>query len=170
MKKLLAILLSVVMVMSLFAACGNDDDDEDGDGKSSSYTDPVDRAMKGICCELTKSECKAMFPDEYWEENDFDEYWENTEAQLDSSRERMEEQIGKNAEYSYEITSKEEIEDLSDIQASLNEKYGIPEEDVEQAYSLDFDFTIKGSDDEVNSSSSDSVVVCIRGEWYQYPF
>lgn len=173
MKKLLALLLSLVMVMCLFAACDSDDDDGDGKGSASgSYEDPVERALKAICLQVTEQDCKDMFPEEYWEENDFDEYWENTESRMDASRDAMEEQIGKNAKYSYEITEKTELDEdeLEEIKTALSDQYGIDADDVEKAYSLDFEFCIEGDDDKVESSSDDSIVVCIRGQWYQYPF
>ena len=171
MKKLLAILLSLVMVMCLFAACDKDnDDDDDGEKRGkSSYKDVVETLIMPIEGTFTKKALKDSRPEEYWEENDLDEEWENAESVMENTREQMKAYFGGDFEVTYEITDKEQLkdDDLTEIRERLSERFNISEEDIEEVYDLTVELTYTGEDEEVNETANIKAV-CIRGTWYPY--
>lgn len=169
MKKLLALLLAMVMVLCLFAACDSGDDDDSESKGGNSYEDVVETLIMPMEGTFTKQALKNSRPEEYWEENDLDEEWENAEAVMEDTRERMKDYFGGDFEVAYEITDKEKLEedDLTEIRERLSARFNISEEDIEEVYDLTVELTYTGEDKEENETANIKAV-CIRGTWYPY--
>ena len=171
MKKLLALLLAMVMVMCLFAACDKGDSGDDEEGKKSSqkgYEVIVDLALKRQIGTITKSEYKSAFPDEYWEQFNFDEEWEDYQSGLEDLKARLEEEFGENITTSFKITNAEKFseEDLENLRSEAEEGGILDPDGIEDAYYLDFEYTIKGSESENTDTITTAGVICYKGQWY----
>ena len=54
---------------------------------------------------------------------------------------------------------------IQDLKENLNSRYDINEDDIEKAYSLNVEFTFKGSDNKETTEQS-LTVARIDGEWF----
>ena len=169
MKKLFCLLLAFVMLLS-FAACEKDDKDEkEKKEKTPSYEQPVKDMIDIQVGKATEKQIKRMYPEEVlemWEE-DADELWEEYEDEKEYIVEEYEDQYGKNFKITYKITDKEELKggNLDELADELNYQFDIDMDDVEEAYELEIEFTLKGNDDE-DEYEKTVTVYKLRGQWY----
>lgn len=124
---------------------------------------------KYLIGKATQSTIKNMYPDEYWDENDIDpeDIWESYEEYSDDMVDSLEDEYGKNLRVTYKITDKDKMDkdDLKDLASELHEEWGVKKKSVKQAYELELEVTIKGSEDE-ETDDMDVVVVKIGSKWY----
>jgi len=124
---------------------------------------------KFLIGKATEKTIKNMYPEEYWEENDIDpeDSWESYEEYSEDMVESLEDEYGENLRVSYKITDKDKMDkdDLKDLADELHDSWGVKKKSVKQAYELELDLTIKGSDDE-ETDEVEIVVVKIGSKWY----
>ncbi len=120
------------------------------------------------------SKLEKMAPKEYWEymedENedfDIDEVKDQFEENYETSLEFLEEKYGDNIRIKIKVTDEKKLKDkkVKDLADALNEKYDIKKKSVKQAYELELEMTIKGSDDE-DDSERELYAVKIGSKWY----
>ena len=120
------------------------------------------------------SKVEKMAPKEYWEymedeyeDFDMDDIVENFEESYETSLEYWEEEYGDNVRIKIKVVDEKKLKDkkVKDLADTLNEKYGIKKKSVKQAYELELEMTIKGSDDE-DESERELYAVKIGSKWY----
>ena len=187
MKKLLALLLALVMILSL-AACGSEDDDDDRESRKSkksketteavkvesgSYEDAIELVLKLYTADLSKSDFEKMLPADFWaymesEENmTIDECYEMVADGMDEQYEYMEEMYGKDFKVTYEILNKEKApeEDVADFLETMEDMYGLDADDFGDAYEIQFSATVSGSEGE-DTQEMDMGFIEYKGQWY----
>lgn len=102
---------------------------------------------------------------EYYQYESVEEYYEK--EVIPAFTDGMAEEYGSDAELSYEILSKTELDDeeIKALEEMLSEFYHY-EADISQAYDLMVSLTIKGEIDWDTQSDIDLQVLEIDGEWY----
>jgi hypothetical protein len=155
-----AIAVVVIIIVIILASC-----------LSGGYKDPVDDYIKAI----TKTDGNAMsecLPDavnEYVEDEVMDSKYDSVDEYYEDILEDMldvyELKYGDNVKMSYKITKKKEIKDsdLEDVEDSINDNYDADVK-VTKGYKLKVKMTIKGEDDDDDSSDWISVYK-IDGKW-----
>lgn len=178
MKKLLAILLALTMVLTL-GACGSDkkdkDDKEDkGDKKGGSgYEQAFERAMKTYL-EFDSTDVKPIVPDVVWEEAaemynmDVDELVADVTEEVEEDKASYEEE---GISYTYEIGEYEKLDSdaLAEIKESIADCHeSIDEEDIgDTAYSAWVYYEVTYEyEDETEEEEEQFFIVEIDGKWY----
>ena len=185
--RLLAMILTAIMMISMLSACGsssdNDDDDDDDDVSGITVSSPstIEGAIDAyfdvyVRGKLDKLEVLA--PKEYWEKELKNENNKNISVKeiikklkennvADTWIEDLEEEYGKNIEVSFKIVEKDEMKksDFNDLKDYLNERYDIPKKNIENAYEVELEITYKGKDDK-DTDDAEFTVVQIDGKWY----
>ena len=187
MKKLLALLLALVMVLS-FAACGSENDDDDRESRKSkkskettgaekvesgSYEDAIELVLKLYTADLSKSDFEKMLPADMWayledeEGLTADDCYDMVTEDMDEQREYMEELYGKNYTVTYEILNKEKASEseIEEFLETMEEKYGLDPDDFGDAYEIEFSATVSGSEDE-ETQEMEMGFVEYKGAWY----
>ena len=181
MKKFIALVLAMTMLVLCFASCSKDSggDKKDGESSSSSASTP-EKAIKNYLDYSLKTninKVKSLAPKGYWSfcketglfnVDNKDELKECYEECLENKKEDLEEEFGENIKYSMEITKENDLKEsqLNEIKEALKEKYDIPKKDVEKAKEVNFDVKISGDDDSDEHEFEDVIVVKIDGGWY----
>lgn len=119
------------------------------------------------------SKIEKIAPEEYWDyyEEQYDKSVKDIvklyEDSWESREEELEEEYGKHIKISYDITDKEELDknDLRDLATKLKDKWGIKKKNIKEAYELEIELKIKGSEDEDIQDLS-CIAVKINGSWY----
>lgn len=188
MKKLLALLLALVMVLS-FAACGSEDDDDDSRSSrrsrkdktsqedpqepvSAGYEAAIKRIVNVMSCDISKNELKKMFPQECWdyfeEEEDMtlDDCYDMISESLKEQKEDLEDEFGKDFEVSYKILGKNDVpeDEMDEFKGIVDEMYGIKASAIGDCYEIELELTISGTEEETDEDSWH--VVEIDGVWY----
>lgn len=168
MKKILVILLSLVMLMCLFSACGSKEESPEAPKVVNNEQTPVERELKKMAGTITKSELEACYPAEYWVSNTMDDVW----AKYEKNMKPQAAQYGENVTCSFEVTANAEVsaEELEKIAGKLGVLYDIQPDAVEKACKLSYTYRIAGSILAVDDSVQGVTVVRIHGQWYKYPF
>ena len=136
MKKFIALLLALVMVLS-FAACASEDDDdgerrksrkskeatEEAAAESGSYEDAIELVMKLYTADLSKSDFEKMLPADVWT------YLEDEEGM------------------------------------TVDDCYGLDADDFGDAYEIEFSATVSGSEGE-DTQEMEMGFVEYKGVWY----
>ena len=193
MKKLLALLLAISMLLC-FAACGESEDkdkDENKGDKNESTSQKEDSSSKkddsiyaesyeefmDNMCKFYAGDAdmyKTCFPIAYWnyileqEETNEKAVIEELETQFADSTASMEEQFGKNLEYKVETVSKEKLsnEEIEKMGAALNSYCDIIEADLlTDGYKSVVKATVKG-DKAQESNDTECYIVEYDGYWY----
>ncbi len=170
MKKLLALFLAIMMVLTL-AACGSKDSKDDEEEKSS-YKDAVDNMMS-VMYKGKANKVKDLAPKEYWTymEDEYgktaDEAVEAYETRYENNIENWEDQFGKNFKVTYKIVDKSELSEskLESLKENLNQNYNIDEKRIRKAYTLEVSLTASGNDSE-DTATNEIISVQIGSDWY----
>lgn len=109
MKKVLAILMAVVLVVGIFAGCG-----KSGGGShpvNKTYTEAIDLTMKLLAGKpLNQTEAKKMQAEKFFAYSvDFSEYYADVQRQCKINENTMIAAFGKDYAVSYEIISNKEL-------------------------------------------------------------
>ena len=125
----------------------------------------------------TDSQIESMLPEEVWKQIEDDAEISLKDVQkgykkyAEEVKDDLEDEYGKNFKITYKWTDKEEITDeqLTEIKSFITAKYEkIENKDIENAYKVDFEMSIKGSEDDDDMEYEDFIVVQIGGKWYSY--
>ena len=116
------------------------------------------------------AEPEDLYPEavlDYFEENGnslVDEWSEG----IEQNREYMEEAYGKDVKVSYKVTEEEKLDDgdLKDVAEMLEEQYGLDADSVKKGYWMQFDLTVKGSEEEEEVEDAEILALKIDGKWY----
>ncbi len=168
MKKLLALVLSLVMIFSLVGCSDKKDEKEDKDSPATAVKNYVDVMLKGNAKKL-----KSLAPAEFWEyledEEDLtlDDCTERFEEGYEMTQEYLKEEFGDDYKISHKVNGKEELSEkkLAKIADGLNENYGISTKKVTKAYEMEVEVSIKGSDDD-DEVELTLIVAKIGSKWY----
>jgi len=89
------------------------------------------------------------------------------EKEFEDQLQTLEKEYGKNLKVEFVILDKEELDnyDLDNLKDTLEENYNIPKKSVTNAFELEIEATIKGTDDE-DTQEQDMTIVKIDGKWY----
>ena len=186
MKKFIALLLALVMVLS-FAACASEDDDdgerrksrkskeatEEAAAESGSYEDAIELVMKLYTADLSKSDFEKMLPADVWtyledeEGMTVDDCYDLVAGDMDEQYEYMEEMYGKNFKVTFEVVNKEKAseEDMADFLETMEDMYGLDADDFGDAYEIEFSATVSGSEGE-DTQEMEMGFVEYKGVWY----
>ncbi len=134
------------------------------------YTDAIDNYVDlfmGKSSAIAKSA-----PDAYWdyleEEEDITlkELKKDFEENYEDEMGAMEEFLGKNVKFTYEVTDEDELSErkLKKIADALSEDYGMDVE-VSDGYMLELEFVLKGSEEKIEQTVEYGVLK-IDGKWY----
>ena len=171
MKKLFALVLSAVLMVSCLAGCSSG-------GKKSSGTNSKDSAIqlyiKYLTGEASKSEIKKMKPQYFWEISDespediYEEMKEDPEYPMDM----LKEYYGKNVKITYEIVeeesySKDQLEEIRESIDTIAEHYEVSVSGKKlTAYcEMELEVTVKGSKNEDTMDAS-ATIMQYGGSWY----
>lgn len=139
---------------------------------SNAYKTPlnnyVDVMYKGKFDKIEK-----MAPKEYWDwfeetyKKSADEYIDELKENKDDYMEELEEIYGDNIKVSYKITDKKELskKKIENIAEVLSDKYDIKESSVKKGYNLEYEMTVKGSEDDTETEG-EITVIKIGMTWY----
>lgn len=135
-------------------------------------TQPIDTLID-VTFEGKVSKIKNLAPAEYWdyleEEYDveIDEIIEEAEDEFDDMMDELEDQYGKNIRVTYKVVDKKKLSDkkLEGIAEALADEYGLDEDKFTEAYDLEVEMTIKGSEDD-DEDESEITVIKYKGKWY----
>lgn len=116
---------------------------------------------------------KQMAPADYWEymedeyDMDVDDMIEEAEEGLEDTLDYLEEEYGENIRVSYKVTKKKKLSDkkLEGIAEALADAYDLDEDKFTEAYELDVEMTIKGSEDD-DEDENELTVIKYKGKWY----
>lgn len=182
MKKLLAILLALVMVLSL-AACSEGDaeveiEEEKGSseekapekGNSTEETGRSIEAALDIWKEIWNgdmSRYEEMVPEALWEQykdvyaDGFEEWLENSQAGLKDS---VNDSLEKNGKMTLEIVDREELadEDVAMIAEAVTNMYELDGDQVKAAYKLD----VEASYEKAEKESGEMFAMQYGEDWY----
>lgn len=94
------------------------------------------------------------------------ESWTDGDDIMDMMMESFEDDYGKNIKISYKIKDKEKLDkdDIEDLEDEYDDTYG-KKIDIEKAYTLEVEMTIKGKDDK-DTDTDDMTVVEVDSDWY----
>ena len=119
---------------------------------------------------------KDMAPKAYWDwyedENDMsiDEYIEELEDNeyLDQVKESLEDMYGDNIRISAKLVKEKQLSEkkLNDIRDGLKDNYDIAKKSVTEAWEIEVEMSIRGSEDE-ETDEVEYIVAKIDGGWYQ---
>lgn len=170
MKKLLALLLTIVMLLSL-AACNSDKDSDDNQNSSDSYNTAINNyqaVLNGNTEKLT-----SLAPNEIWEWAEENGNVAQTDVkraykdQYEDLKEDLEEEFGKNATIKITETDKKEMSkrDIHEIGEMLEASYDIDEGKITAGWEMEVEIAYKGKDDNMEVET-ELHVVKISNQWY----
>lgn len=139
---------------------------------SGGMTKPID-TMIDVTFKGKVSKIKDLAPDDYWEwyedeyDMDIDDIIDDAEDEFDDVIDYYEDEYGDNIRVSYKVEKKKKLSDkkLKGIAEALADRYDLDEDDFTEAYELDVEMTIKGSDDD-DTDDSEMTVIKYKGKWY----
>ena len=116
---------------------------------------------------------EKLAPEEYWEfyeeryDKDIDDVIDDYEDTFDDKMDYYEDEYGKNVKFKYTITDKDELDedDLKDLKDRLKNDYDIPRKSVTKAFEVEYDYVIKGKEDEYEGEG-EVIIAKIDGKWY----
>lgn len=155
-----AALALVVMLVLIFVFAG------------SGPEDAADNYFK-VAFKGKVSKVEDLAPEAYWEfvdevyGVDVEDAEECAEIEFEKTEETLEELVGKDVSFSYDITDTDEVgeSDLDEIKDYLKEHYDIAKKDVEEAVELEMEVVAEGDDDEEDGEIT-IYAVKIDGDWY----
>ena len=176
LRKLLCLLLSLLMLVSL-VACGDKDEDEGGESGGKKTANPETIVEKFMNC-FIDADVKVAFDlvspemlefaleDEGMTEEDLDEMVDELNSQLEEMYEYVEEMTGEKLKMTYEIANETDMdeEDLEYIQSVYDE--ADIEIEAAKVYDVDLIMEIAG---ESQTETMEVTVVKIDGQWYLEP-
>jgi len=135
-------------------------------------TKPID-TMIDVSFKGKVEKIKDMAPAEYWEymedeyDMDIDDVIDEAEEEFDDMIDSLEDEYGDNIRVSYKVEKKKKLSDkkLEGIAEALADAYDLDEGDFTEAYELDLEMTIKGSEDD-DSDDNEMTVIKYKGKWY----
>ena len=164
MKKFIAFMLLVALMLTAFVGCS------DSDGKGGGSSSP-DAAVKNYVMIIygqdkpSKSEVKALYPDEMWEARGGFDYEEMIEDRAETVEERKEE-YGNDYKVSCEILNKEKMDkDMLEEGREAFEEQGMDGKKLTEGYTVEYEITIKGSEGE-DSLLQSATAFKYNGKWY----
>ena len=176
MRKRLALLIALSLVVGLFAGCtrgllGSEskstDDTDTATGSQSSLEGALENYVNVLYARKTpsKSQVMSILPDAIWEERggfDYEEMIEEREYDIEDYIE----EFGDDYTVTYEILSKEKMDedDLEEGREAF-EEYGMVGKKLTEAYMVEYEVTIKGSEGE-DSHTEYSTILKYDGKWY----
>lgn len=136
-----------------------------------SYERAIDTYIDVVKGKFEKIE--KMAPPAYWDyfedtyDMDVKDLIENLKDASDSILDDLEEEYGDNIKISYKVTDADQLDkdDLKEIKDSLKDRYDIAKKSVTDAYELDVELKIVGSEDE-DEEEMECYAVKIDGKWY----
>lgn len=139
---------------------------------SNAYKAPLNNLID-ITYKAKFNKLEKMAPKEYWDwyeekyDTTVDELIEEANENKDDYLELLEKKYGDNIKVTSKVTDKNELskKKLEKIAEALNEKYDIKESSVKKAYEVEYELTIKGSEDE-DEEEGEITVVKIGMNWY----
>lgn len=141
-------------------------------GGNGGMTKPIDTlidvAFKGKIEKITD-----LAPEEYWDyleeeyDVDIDDILDEAEDSFDDMMDTYEDEYGDNIRVSYKVEDKKKLSDkkLEGIAEALADEYDLDEDDFTEAYELDVEMTIKGSEDD-DDQNAEITVIKYKGKWY----
>lgn len=156
-----AVIVALILVLSL------------GGEKGNAYEGAIDTYFDFNLGKASKSEVKSLFPDAYWayleqtQNKTFDDYYATLSEYMNAVSENLQNEYGSNIKVTYQIEKEWTVSERNQarIDAALVRQYGFEEGTVEDAYKLETEITIKGSQ-ETETDGSTFYVVKIDGDWY----
>ena len=141
-------------------------------GGNGGMTKPIDN-MIAVTFKGKVEKIKDMAPAEYWEwyedeyDMDIDDIIEEAEDEFDDMMDYYEEEYGDNVRVSYKVKDKKKLSDkkLEGIAEALADRYDLDEDKFTEAYELEIEMTIKGSEDDDEDDAEFSVIK-YKGKWY----
>lgn len=135
-------------------------------------TKPIDNLI-AISFKGKVEKIKDMAPPEYWEymedeyDMDIDDMIDDAEDSMDDMLDYYEDEYGDNIRVSYKVTKKKKLSDkkLEGIAEALADAYDLDEDKFTEAYELDVEMTIKGSEDD-DEDETEMTVIKYKGKWY----
>ena len=166
MKRVFAMALAVMMMLCLFVGCEKESDSK-GSSKSKGYEEKLQIMADMRIGKVSKKDILSLYHEKVCEAEELDSVVDELLEYAEEMRDEMEEELGSNLKASYKVIEKEELtgEDLEDLKENLNSRYDINEDDIEKAYSLNVEFTFKGSDNKERTEQR-ITFACIDGEWF----
>lgn len=170
MKKLLALLLAIVMIMS-FAACNSEKDNDNNQKSSNSYNTALNNyqaVLNGNAEKLT-----SLAPNEIWEWAEENGNVTQTDVkrvykdQYEDLKEELEEEFGKNTTIKITVTDKKEMskKDIHEIGESLEASYDLDGGEITAGWEIDAEIAYKGKDDNTEIET-ELHIVKIGNQWY----
>lgn len=149
----------------------NDDTDNDKDDDKKSSKNSPDSAMKSYVKALSgKGSYKELAPDDMWDtiiellmdeedmtKSEAKEYLDNSmNEELEGSLEDLEDEFGKNIEFSYKILSTEKYknDDYDEVCDLLVDEIGLDEDLIGEIGDIECELTVKGDDDSETEEDS----------------
>lgn len=141
-------------------------------GGNGGMTKPIDNLI-AITFKGKFEKIKDMAPAEYWEymeeeyDLDIDDLIEEAEENADDMMDYYEDEYGDNIRVSYKVTDKKKLSDkkLEGIAEALADDYDLDEDKFTEAWELDVEMTIKGSEDD-DEQENEMTVIKYKGKWY----
>lgn len=172
MKKIIAILLTAVLLLSCLAGCSSSG--KKSSGGSSSYDSAIQLYIKYLTGEASKSEIKKLKPQFFWDMSDEspDDIYEEMKEDPEYPMDMLKEYYGKNVKITYEILdkesySKEQLEEIRESVDSIAEHYKVSASGnkVTEYYEMELEIMVKGSEGEDTMDARASIMQ-YGGSWY----